>query len=254
MHSLNLYCCKLCRSHGIAFIKPAVVLLTLMLGLTCPLLAAPEDEAGKAAPDQAASAEASYTQTIEKRTADILAVLELKDAAATQRIHAAITNQYRALRAWQAANEDQLKSLARQSGEESKAKMAAIMATRQTLHDQFITRLKADLTPDQLDQVKDKMTYGKLQVTYDAYCQIVPGLTSEERTHMRELLTEARELAMDGGSANEKSAIFKKYKGKINTYLSSRGHDVAKAYKDWGNQQRQTPKTAGGPTNQFDAK
>jgi len=39
------------------------------------------------------------------------------------------------------------------------------------------------------------------------------------------LLKEARELAIDGGSAEEKTAIFGKYKGKINNYLSAQGHN-----------------------------
>ena len=82
------------------------------------------------------------------------------------------------------------------------------------------------------------MTYNKVRVTFDGYLQIVPHLTDPEKARILELLKEAREEAMDGGSAEEKSAIFKKYKGKINNYLNSNGHDVAKAYKDWGERQK----------------
>jgi hypothetical protein len=78
------------------------------------------------------------------------------------------------------------------------------------------------------------LTYNKVKVTYDAYCQIVPGLTEAEKAKMLELLKEAREEAIDGTSSDEKAAVFKKYKGKINNYLSKAGHDVGKAYKDWG--------------------
>jgi hypothetical protein len=48
-----------------------------------------------------------------------------------------------------------------------------------------------------------------------------------------ELLKAAREKAMDGGSAVEKSAIFQGYKDQINDYLNAHGHDVAKAYREW---------------------
>ena len=41
-------------------------------------------------------------------------------------------------------------------------------------------------------------------------------------------LVEARELAMDGGSSNEKHAVFGKYKGRINNYLSKAGYDLKK--------------------------
>jgi hypothetical protein len=37
------------------------------------------------------------------------------------------------------------------------------------------------------------------------------------------MLKEAREEAMDAGSAPEKTAIFQRYKGKINNYLSKQG-------------------------------
>ena len=37
------------------------------------------------------------------------------------------------------------------------------------------------------------------------------------------MLKEAREEAMDGGSAEEKTAVFQRYKGKINNFLSRQG-------------------------------
>jgi hypothetical protein len=57
------------------------------------------------------------------------------------------------------------------------------------------------------------------------------------------LLKAAREEAMDGGSAGEKSAIFQKYKEQINDYLNAHGHDVAQAYKDWNAKQELATKT-----------
>ena len=101
-----------------------------------------------------------------------------------------------------------------------------------------MAKLAADLTPEQVEKVKDKMTYNKVQVTYDAYCEIVRGLSGEEKSQILVFLKEAREEAMDGGSSKEKDTIFKKYKGKINNYLSDRGYDVAQAYKDWGAKQK----------------
>jgi len=97
------------------------------------------------------------------------------------------------------------------------------------------------------------MTYGKVKVTYDAYCEIVPNLTEAQKTRILDLLKEAREEAMDAGSSDEKSAVFKKYKGKINNYLTAEGHDVKQAYKDWGEKQKSqtappSPKTQNGTT------
>ena len=65
----------------------------------------------------------------------------------------------------------------------------------------------------------------------------MPGLTDSDRAKILELLRVAREEAVDGGSALEKSAIFQKYKDQINDYLNAHGHDVAKAYKEWDEKQ-----------------
>ncbi|MBI3878141.1 MAG: DUF3826 domain-containing protein [Verrucomicrobia bacterium] len=180
---------------------------------------------GKAAPALSPEqAEAAYVQAIEKRTDDILAALSLSDAAKTARVRGVITNQYRALRDWQAANENV-------SGHKDEA-------ARKQLHARFVSDLARDLTETQLGTVKDKLTYGKVQVTFDAYCEIVPNLTAAHKAQMLALLKEAREEAMDGVNADEKSAVFKKYKGRINNYLSAQGFDVAKAYKDFGAKQQ----------------
>jgi len=88
-----------------------------------------------------------------------------------------------------------------------------------------------------VEKVKDKMTYGKVQFTYDGYCGIVPGLTDSDKAKVMELLKLARDEAMDGGSASEKSAIFQKYKNQINDYLNAHGHDVAKAFQEWNAKQ-----------------
>jgi len=120
------------------------------------------------------------------------------------------------------------------------------------LHDRFIAKLSADLTPEQVETVKDKMTYGKVQFTYTAYCAIVPSLTDEEKAHVLDLLKQARDEAMDGGSSDEKSAIFQKYKDQINAYLDGHGHDVAKATRDWQAKQELAKKQtveSGSPTN-----
>jgi hypothetical protein len=88
--------------------------------------------------------------------------------------------------------------------------------------------LSEELTPDQVDRVKDKMTYKKVKVTYDAYVEIAQTLTSEQKAKILEFLNEAREEAIDGGSAQEKSAIFNRCKGRINNYLASQGIDMEK--------------------------
>lgn len=210
-----------------------------------------------AAANEAESAAAKYTATITKRSADIVDALFLSDGAKAQRVQAILVAQYRALNAWHEQHDAELKALKKSAGSDdreaatkAKAKIATTQASLKNIHDEFLAKLATELTPAQIETVKDKMTYGKVKVTFDGYVEIVPNLTDAEKARILELLKEAREEAMDGGSADEKSVIFKKYKGKINNYLSSQGHDVAQAYKDWGAKQKEKqaqPKPAAAP-------
>jgi len=162
--------------------------------------------------------EAKYTKAIEGRAADILKVLALSDQGKVAKVHDTIIAQYRALNAWHNENDAKLKA-ARQDTNA----IASIHASLKSLHDEFLSKLAVDLTPAQIEQVKDKMTYGKVQFTYAGYVAAYPDLSQTNRDKILELLKEAREDAMDGGSAAEKTAVFQKYKGKINNYLSKQG-------------------------------
>ncbi|MDE3067252.1 MAG: DUF3826 domain-containing protein [Verrucomicrobiota bacterium] len=179
--------------------------------------------------------EANYTRAIERRTADILKALVLSDTNRAARVHDTLLAQWRALRAWHDANDAKLKQAARAG--DTKA-IAQVRASLKSLHHDFLSKLSADLTPAQVETVKDKMTYGTVEVTYRAYCEIVPGLAAGDKAEILKLLKRAREEAMDCGSAKEKAVVFKRYKGRINNYLNAHGFNVAQAYKEWGERQK----------------
>ena len=187
----------------------------------------------RTAPFTAAEREAVYAASIEKRATNIVAALKVTDAAKATRVHDAIIVQYRALRARDAAIDEMFVALSSDSPgiETNRATILPILS--EALHAQFIERLSADLTPEQIEIVMDKMTYNKVQVTYDAYCEIIPNLTTDEKAMILKELKAAREVAVDGGSADEKTAIFQKYKNKINATLNAKGYDVAKATSEW---------------------
>ena len=86
---------------------------------------------------------------------------------------------------------------------------------------------------EQIIAIFDAMTYNKVQVTYDAYCDMIPSLTDEEKAQMYAWLCEARDLAIDAESSNKKHEVFNKYKGRINNYLSARGYDITQERKAW---------------------
>ncbi len=163
-------------------------------------------------------AEAKYTVAIESRTADILKILNLSDTNANTRVHDLIITQYRALNAWHDENDARLKAAKADTNA-----VAQIHASLQSLHDAFLSQLAENLTPEQVEKVKDKITYGKVQFTFAGYLAEYPNLSNENKSEILKLLKLAREEAMDGGSAAQKTAVFTRYKGKINNYLSKQG-------------------------------
>ena len=165
-------------------------------------------------------------------------MLDIADPANKERVHDTIMAQYRALRIWHDENDAKLKASAKDTNA-----VAQINATLKTLHDEFLSKLAVNLTPEQIDKVKDKMTYGVVQVTFNAYVKMYPDLTEAEKKQIMTWLIEARETSMDQGSSDEKHAVFGKYKGRINNYLSKQGYDAKTGRKKVTPAETSTPGT-----------
>jgi len=193
-------------------------------------------------PAQPAEIEAAYTLAIDKRVTAIIAALEIKDEAKDRRVTRILTNQYRSLRARDEVLDAKLKAGAKDANGAKLNRAALFQEMSKPLHDEFLKKLASELTPAQIETVKDKMTYNKVKVTYDAYCTIVQGLKDEEKAKVLEELKAAREEAIDGGSADEKTVIFQKHKDAINAWLNGRGYDVARATREWEARQEQAKK------------
>jgi hypothetical protein len=204
---------------------PALSLLTSML------LARTASAQLSTPPASKEELEAVYNTSIETRTDAILKSLNLTESAKSNEVHDILIAQYHALRARDEAIDAKLESAGQEINYSNR--MDQLAATSKTLHDQFVAKLSLALPSEQVDQIKDLMTYNKVKFTYDGYCNIVPNLTEADKAKIMELLKLAREDAMDGGSAREKSSIFQKYKEEINVYLDDHGHNVAKATADW---------------------
>ena len=100
-------------------------------------------------------------------------------------------------------------------------------------HHGFLADLSMYLSSQQVETVKDVMTFNVVQVTYDAQCDMIPTLKAEEKQQIMAWLIEARELAIDAESSKKKHEVFGKYKGRINNYLSRRGYDLTKEREAW---------------------
>lgn len=100
-------------------------------------------------------------------------------------------------------------------------------------HFAFPATLSLFLNEEQIEAVKDGMTYGVVKVTYEATLDMVPTLNEEEKTQIYAWLVEAREFALDAENSNKKHAVFGKYKGRINNYLAKRGYNLTKEREEW---------------------
>jgi len=100
-------------------------------------------------------------------------------------------------------------------------------------HFDFASSLSLYLNDEQIEAVKDGMTYNVVEVTYKAQCDMIPTLKDFEKKQILAWLKEAREFAMDAENSKKKHEAFGKYKGRINNYLSKQGYDLTKEREEW---------------------
>ncbi|HWB90988.1 MAG TPA: GvpL/GvpF family gas vesicle protein [Puia sp.] len=185
--------------------------------------------------------DSTYLRVITERAGKIVATLGLPDSAAFYRVRTIVKEQYRALNAVYTERDERLKQLKDQQPPADKNTSDSIKKNIQQdvdarvakLHTAYLAKLATELNPQQVDMVKDGMTYNVRTVTFRAYEQMLPQLTDEQKKVIMDDLIEAREHAMDAGSSEKKHAWFGKYKGRINNYLSSQGISMKKASEDW---------------------
>lgn len=179
-----------------------------------------------------------YVSSIVGRSQKITDKLGINDPAKAKEVTNIIANRYFKLNDIYEARDAKIK--AAKETLTGDAKNAAIDAARNEAdaalyrcHFEFPADLSLYLTLEQIDGVKDGMTYGVLMVTYNSHLDMIPTLTDEEKAQIMAWLVEARELAMDAENSNKKHGVFGKYKGRINNYLAARGYDLKKEREAW---------------------
>ena len=174
----------------------------------------------------------------EKKAAEWVNSLEMKDAEKEQRLFKVIADHLTFIRNWHNEHPastvpaginprtgDPLTDLDRQ--------IIADSSMPKTVHQNLMNGLRADLTEEQVEAVLDKYTVGKVAFTMKAYREIVPNMTEKEEAVLLANLKEAREMAVDYKSMKEISAIFEIYKTKNEQYLNNNGRNWRQMYKDY---------------------
>ena len=160
-----------------------------------------------------------YVETIKGRAQKIVDGLQLTDAQKAENVRNIIANRYFLL------NDIHSKY--------DKTQQDARDAELYKHHFELASALALYLTDEQIDAVKDGMTYGRLKRDYKAMLEMIPSLTEQEKAQVLIYLKEAREYAMDGGDSKQKHWWFDKYRGRTNNWLSARGYNLDKERENW---------------------
>ena len=180
----------------------------------------------------------AYVETIKGRAQKIVDALGISDDLRAENVRNIIANRYFLLNDIHTEYDKTVKFAkdSLQGKERDKVRQEAANRRDAELykhHFELQTALSTYLNEEQIEAVKDGMTYGRVQRDYKAQCEMIPSLTPEERAQVLLWLKEAREFAMDAGDSKQKHAWFDKYRGRTNNWLSARGYDLKKEREEW---------------------
>jgi Spy/CpxP family protein refolding chaperone len=182
----------------------------------------------------------AYIRVVNERAAKIVAVLGVAEGPQFTQVQNIIAQQYRHLNQIHESSKATITSLKQSTtltkeaiAEAVKKEEEGIDAKLATLHTTYIKQLQGALSAEQIEKVKDGMTYRVLPITYAAFQDMIPRLTDAQKQQIYTWLAEAREHAMDAASSDKKHWWFGKYKGRINNYLAAQGYDLKKEGEEW---------------------
>ena len=144
-----------------------------------------------------------YVESIVNRSQKIVDKLGLTDAKVAEDVCNVIANRYFELNDIYEIRDAKVKAV-KESGLTGDAKNEALKAAENEKdaalyrsHFAFPASLSLFLNEEQIEAVKDGMTYGVVKVTYEATLDMIPSLKEEEKVQIYAWLVEAREFVMD---------------------------------------------------------
>ena len=148
-----------------------------------------------------------FRKTLHDRAVKIVNTLELTDSGKYNSVVDLLTDQYFNLNKVHDKTKESIAEInaLQLSDEEKKDRIKKEEEEKRSqlskLHKGFIAQLQSNLTEEQIEKIKDGMTYRVMPLTYSAYQDIILTLTTEQKEKIYNWLKEARELAMDEGSS-----------------------------------------------------
>lgn len=182
--------------------------------------------------------------SIDKQVAPALKALQLDKPEQAKEVSEVLGSYFQAVDAWHHQVDAQLAQLwadwadARATAHQDETKAAGIAAKIDAVyaqfrpqHDECFGKLGKILSTAQVETVENALTREPgLERTYNAFLQIVPQLTPEQKTYIHDTLVVARDQALDTLSKKEKISLFKKQKVKVQLYIQSLGYDWKTVY------------------------
>ena len=190
--------------------KVLLAALVSLLSLTANAQLVPLDCDGR---------DSAYVENIKGRAQKIVAGLQLTDQEKARTVRNIIANRYFLLNDIHAKYD--------------KSQQDALQAELYKHHFELASALALYLSDEQVDAVKDGMTFGRLKRDYQATQDMIPTLSDFEKAQILIWLKEAREYAMDAADSKGKHYWFDKYRGRTNNWLSARGYDLKKERDEW---------------------
>jgi hypothetical protein len=194
---------------------------------------------------------------IDKKTGNLLKGLKLDDAAKSARVKSILDGWIATDVAWHKDNDAQLKDLWSQwskarsvvpkdefPGEIIAHKIFDTYASLQPAYQSFTNKLAAELTPEQVDTIKEAWSRSPgMMRTYNAYLETAPGLTDDQKKVIYNRMFRAREDAMLIDSDKEIINMFKIHKVKVEQYIGSlEWEKLHKAFANKGKAEASEPK------------
>jgi hypothetical protein len=201
-------------------------------------LSSPAFSQTKQAEPLSAEAKAKSDAEVDKKVEEWMSSLNLNDAAKEARLKQVIATHLKAVRDWHNTHSaaDVPPGINLVSGNklsELERQVIADSAIPKAVHEDLMSGLRKDLTEQQVEEVLDKYTIGKVAFTMKAYKEIVPNMTAQEEETILKNLKQAREQAVDFKNMTEISAIFEIYKTKNEQFLNANGRSWKQMYKEY---------------------
>jgi len=193
------------------------------------------DAADRATGTPATAGDEATQRRIDAKAGRLLEAIKLDDAARAARVKAILGEWLSTMWRWHGENDAQLKELWSQWNQaravvpkdEFPAEVIAhriddVYASLQPAYQTFIARLAQELTAEQVDALKETWSRSPgMKRTYNAYLEIVPDLTDEQKKVIFDRMLMAREDAMLTDADREIVNIYKRHKVKVEAYVGT---------------------------------